>query len=257
MTLALRHAARSLLLCAFVWVAAAPHALAHLERSARESTRFFELVIGGRGAQLSYAIAFGEEPANEERRRMDLDHDGQISSDEAAAFTERFVLRLSESVTLSLDGRTLAPRWKPRLEMADRRVGTIAFLLELRAELPLSKGAHVFELNDRLELPRAGVGEVGLKEASGGRFVDSARGDAPATAERVLKLEGRARSVLEDRRIRFRFECDGTGPAPVSAAGPPASKSSGASRWVLAAGVGLVFALGGVWLWRRSRPRLC
>ena len=256
--LAGRAAARGLVLLAGgAWVLSPSNVHAHLERSARETTRFFELAVGGRSAQLVYAIAFGEQPANEERRRMDLDHDGLLSSEEEAAFLERLVLRLSEAVHLRLDGPPLRPRWSTRLEMSDRRVGSIAFLVELRALLALTPGVHTFEIEDRLELPQAGQGEVGVKEAVGGRFLDSSRGDSPASNDRLYALAGRARSLLEDRRIRFRFESDGTGPAitPPTPSREALRPAWSPWRWGALVAVGLGFVCAAIWLVRRGRAR--
>jgi hypothetical protein len=189
---------------------------AHLARSTRETTRFVEVAPRGERLSVTYAVAFGEMPANEERRFMDLDHDGILSPDEQAAWLDRFVLRLSESLSIEVDGRGVRPRWKPRLDMADTRVGNIAFVAMFVAEAPVTLGAHEVALVDRVDVRAAGELEFTFRDSAGARFV-AARGSAGADpSERSFRFAGRARSVLEERRVSFRYEA-----LPAPADSPP------------------------------------
>lgn len=205
-------------------------ARAHLTQSAQTTTRFVEVCAHAGRLELVYGIAVGERPANDARRRMDLDHDGLVSADEQAEWRERLGARLGEELVARLDGVPVALRFQGKMLMSDNRLGDIAFFVEYTASVPLAAGEHGLELDDRLELASSGEHELGFKDGPGGRFLSSARGGAAPVPERQARFDGPRKSDMEERRVTFRFVVDAAPPRLAGAVAAPVAGGLGPLR---------------------------
>lgn len=250
------------LLAALICVLAPSPAAAHLSQSVTHTSRFVEVTASGTEVRIRYAVGFGQVPAALERRRMDVDHDGELTSSERDLWRESMERRLGRQVRVSLSGRAVPLAFTGKLHMSDTRLGEIAFAAEFSARVPLGRaGALTLTIADRYDPPRPGELEVRFLEDLGARFVESWRSEGEPGRRRSFTFRGPRRSEMEERRVSFRFEAD---PARVRAAAASVRANPGdgsrpgwsAARIAIVAGVVAAGGIAGAVFLLRRRGRL-
>jgi hypothetical protein len=168
--------------------------------------------------RLAYTILYGDMPAQYERRRMDADHDGKISPDEARTFGTLLAQAIGQAATLEVDGA----RVPLAFEVADvglgtdRGIGAAPFSVDLVQSVPIARGQpHRAWFDDHYPLPHPGDFDVVLEEAPGTRISESHRGREGNRFEGLKwTFSGPRISDLEDRSVGFTCVPDAGHPPP-------------------------------------------
>src|SRR5262249_28719596 len=133
-------------------------------------------------ARLDYAIDMAEIPTFQERQKMDVDHDGQVTRAESDAYLRRAQQVLTAGLSLRADGlpTPLAVR-RAQLAFAPGAGNLPTLKLRLRLTAPLShrSGRLTLEYGDRNYPERTGWKELVVTGGSGARVVET---NAPATS---------------------------------------------------------------------------
>ena len=191
--------------------------------------QYSRLEIGASAVRIHYIVEMGEIPAYHERRAIDTNSDGQMSSAEQERYMQRRVPELLAGLSLTADGAPLAPRVVgtklsfPKIIIEDVEGGltTVQIVLDLEAPTPeLRQPVRLVyqnaNFNDRTgwrEIVVRPVGQVALSDTS--------------ATERDLSDELRAyppdalTSPLDVRSASFTASLGG--PAPAAAPSAPAA----------------------------------
>jgi hypothetical protein len=225
----------------------AERAQAHPEYTPSSTNRYLKLsLVQPNEARLLVSVMYGSQPATEERRRADQNHDGRIEPREAQALGDALARRVESELRLLVDGAERRVRFEPAVvgllgEAVD--ASPLSIDLTARIELP-AQGRHSLSLDDPTALPRPGETEVRIEESPLVRVVGASQGRTTAPSERTLRFTfaGARRSSFDERWVTVDFE-----PAPNSAQTNRATDSQRRWLWV---GLPLLIAAA---LWRRRR----
>lgn len=207
--------------------------------SEKVNNRYYKLTPMADRVRVAYTIFFGRQPGMQIRRRMDTNHDGQLSPREGADYAEKIAVELRKAVSVELEGVAVDPRWRD----VDIGIGTptIAggpFSVDLVGSVCLAKQSgqeNHFVFRDRMRLPLPGETELFLDPAPGIRVTHSEI-DGREVKTRGEKWMGGAGPAQKGYELRFVVESDET--AGLDSACDPPVKRSGTMRLLLVVGAG-------------------
>ncbi|MEZ4360654.1 MAG: hypothetical protein R3B48_10755 [Kofleriaceae bacterium] len=232
-------------------------ARAHVAPSRDDNNRYLHVSLYRDRVRLVYTVFFGEVPGRAQRRGVDLDRDGALSSDETQAFARRLAEEVAGRLVATMDGRP-APVSFERVSWGSTSaaVDAGAFSVDLIATLCAPPGArHAVTLVDGFALPRPGETEVRLEAAPGVSIADASIGALRATDE-VFRFAGPAAALREPGLALAYLVDEAAGPLPERGCGGPreAPRGRGVPSWAWAL-VGVFAALLGAFaaLWARRR----
>jgi hypothetical protein len=205
---------------------------AHIELSPAEVNRYVSVAALGDKLELSLTFLFGDVPAADERKRMDVDGDGTLSDGETEGAAVRWGAEMLRLFSLNLDGRS--PVAEPALQVDlgnDRSVGPVPLVIEARWTETIARQPHDVQVEAVADPPRAGELELGTVLGPDWTLTASRLGEGPAGQQLTFKLPAHARGP---RKASFSI-------APTTAKNEEGS--SGRKPWLL---VGLVGAAAAV-----------
>lgn len=142
----------------------APPVRAHVELVPTLVNRYVTLAARGERLHVQLALLWGEVPALEERRRMDLDGDGRLDDGEVNRARRAFTSQVRELVALRLDGEPVRLSPSAAISLSGKeRVTTAPLLLELTAVVDLPEASRRVEVALGPDLPRMGESEIVLE----------------------------------------------------------------------------------------------
>jgi len=237
----LRAAARRAL--AAVLVASTP-ALAHLRFPAFKAERALELRLDEAPIRLRYALAFGPELANAERRKADADGDLAVSAAEGSAALDTRSGELLRTLRICKGDRLEALECS---ELSARQIELVA------AEGWNAGSAADLHFSWTFNLGESGenIGAIRIEDAfePAGIEITEARIEPPKARALLAAGEGGAPQGVT-RRLSWIEARRGGGPRVLSAAWPAPSR-----RWVTLAVAAAVIALAGALYWQTRRER--
>ena len=171
---------------------AAP-AAAHVAPSPSVNNRYLKATLLPGEVRLAYTVFLGDRPGAAARRAMDADGDGRIDDAEARAFGARILEQVAPGLDVNVDGRA-ARGWR----VADVGLGTAtvaggALSVDLTLTVPYPDPAaaeHTLRLDDHVQLPDPGEGEVLVEESPGVRALESHLADAAGGVELRFPFQG-------------------------------------------------------------------
>jgi hypothetical protein len=162
-----------------VVLAAAP-AAAHVAPSPNANNRYLKATLLPGEVRLAYTLFFGDRPGAAARRRMDTDGSGRIDDAEAAAFGAQILEQLAAGIDVTVDDQP-ARGWRVTdvgLGTPSATGGALSVDLALAVPYPDPAAAeHRLRLDDHVQVPDAGEGEVLIEESPGVRVLESHLGD--------------------------------------------------------------------------------
>jgi hypothetical protein len=219
-------------------------ALAHLRFPALKAERVVELRLDEAPIRLHYAIAFGPELANTERRNADADRDLVVSAAEGSAALDARSASLLRALRVckgdrldALECSELSPR-QVELVAAEGWNAAPASDLHFDWTFNLAESAEsigALRIEDAFEIPGVEITEARIEPPRARALQVAGEGSAPQGVTRRL-------SWIEARR--------GSGARILSAAWPLPSR-----RWVTLAIVAAVVALAALLYWQTRRER--
>jgi len=242
--------ARSLSLVAFALSAALATAALRAHPFGLSSVnRLFAIEPDERGARIAYVLDFAELPTTDELRKLDRDHDGQVTPQEREAYLDTLFETLTHQWQWTVDDTPIRPRVIARnLEVTpgEAQLYTLRIVAELRLDRPA--GANVrapftVRVRDESYADRPGWRE--LRAEGSARFtVETLAGAAdPSILARRANGE-RVTLRMNDATYRFRP----TAPSPPAAL----EKKTLPVQWLA---VAVLVAIVGVALTQRLRQR--
>jgi hypothetical protein len=209
-----------------------------------DNNRYLRLSLFGDEIRLVYTVVFGEVPGRAERRAIDRDRDGALSSAETERFTERLAIEIAGQLAVSLDGLPTPVRFRERSFGGSAAPGAGAFSVDLVATVcARDAGEHALTLRDRVALPRPGETEVQL-ERGPGVTVTAASVGAVAPSEHGFRFAGPTPQLREPGlRVAFRVAKDALSPRGADCADAPGGRTRRRREQLLGAlvaGVALV-----------------
>jgi hypothetical protein len=185
----------------FLWV------LLHQVAAPDRTSHYVKITCLEDRIRIAYTILYGDQPAAEERRRIDVSGDGTLDESELARFDNAVAREVAPAVRLEVDGHAVPLRFQAAVGLGSER-GVVAapFSLDLTALTPVAAAAeHEIWVDDRWEPARAGETHVEIEESPGTRVVASWDGHQGAGPPRLRwTFDGARRSDLEDRSLGFR-----------------------------------------------------
>ena len=121
------------------------------------------------------SLLFGQLPASERRRQMDLDGNGQIDARELSRERLSWGRSADSLVRLAIDGAPVSLTASSSVDLSgDQTVAAKPLLVELSGSFDLSPGERRLTVEAASELPRLGVTEIALETAEGWTLLASA-----------------------------------------------------------------------------------
>ncbi len=147
--------ARGSVLLVFAALFLAPSAVrAHAQYKPFSLNRYLEINCTGEGLELSYSVTVGDIPALELRKRADDDSNGVLDEKEREKLSSWMVGLVKKGLQLTLDDRTLAPRWSIDPQWGDERVSVYSPMrFVLRGRVACGLGSHLLLVHDRSRMP--------------------------------------------------------------------------------------------------------
>jgi hypothetical protein len=212
-------------------------ASAHVGSSEKVNNRYYKITPMADRVRVAYTIFFGRLPGMQIRRRMDLNHDGQLSGSEAQKFAEQIATELRKSVSADLGESGSEIRWKePAIGIGTPNISGGPFSVDLVGTLCLAEQAgqeHRFVFRDRMRLPLPGETELFLDPAPGIVVTKSELDGRPARS-RGEKWQGGPGPARQGYELRFIVESDETAGMD-SACDPEPARESSTRTWILVA----------------------
>jgi hypothetical protein len=226
-------------------LALATNARAHVQPSLDENNRYLKLTPMGDRVRVAYTIFLGEQPGSALRRRLDHDHDGQVSDAEAAAYGREIAARVYPAVTVTLDDRPAKIAWTTLdVGMGTSSVTGGSFSVDMIGWICASGDAHHLLLRDTVEIEQPGDTELKLEDGPGVHIgAHTIGGDAFQDGlDTVWRGAGGPLTI----GLEMAWTVDGAAPRPDDGRcrGDGAAENNRAPRWWLwGAGIALVAVL--------------
>jgi hypothetical protein len=223
-------------------------AAAHPEFVPTLVNRYVSVTVFEARVEVLASLLFGQLPAGERRRQMDLDHSGRIDARELARERTFWSSNVDKVVRFAVDGAPVALTTAAVVDLnGDPAVASRPMLVTLHSSFDLPAGQRALRVAGGSDLPRLGETEIALDIVAGWSLVASQDGAGQATAspQRLFQFSPAASGPATTATIIYVLHAIAGGGAPRFAWGPGA--------WALL--VAAAAALSGVvWLaWRARR----
>jgi hypothetical protein len=241
-----KRAAAALVVATGLVAARTTPARAHPEPPSTLINRYVTLWVAGPRLDVQFSLLHGPLTATEARRQIDRDRSGGVSEAELVQYGRDLAAGAQDLIAVELDGRPLALRWTPRIDLnGDPAVAAVPLVRELAGSAPLPPGEHRLQVQLGRSFPRLGDTEIALDAGDGWALVASA------------PPEGMAGMRNQDRFQLPHGHSDDQAPPRVTFV--VRSGAGGRTRGALVLPVAAVLAAGAiaavVWIVRRRRQR--
>lgn len=193
--------------------------------------RLARLQLHGSGeVSLRYVVDMAEIPAFQEIRKVDLDHDGAVTSAESDAYVQTLMPALARRFELKVSGKRVDLRplsGQASLVPGQGGLSTLRIVVDFTASLPGEwQSGAIAQFRDANFADRLGWREVVVLAGEGVALTESSASPSDETAELTSYPEGRLKSPPQQSEARFRLQAGATSwPESIS---PPAATAKAA-----------------------------
>ena len=220
----LRLAASGAALLAFC-AADLPQVAAHAEFVPTLVNRYVSLTAFEARVDVMVSLLFGQLPAGERRRRMDLDRNGQIDPREVHRERLFWGQNPDRLVRFSVDGSPVRLTAAGVVDLnGDPGVAARPLLVTLHGSFDLSPGDRTIEVAGMADVERLGETEIALDIAAGWTLISSqgSAGRATGAAQRLFQFPGPRVAGGDLPRVTFSMRSFATGKRARPTWGPTA-----------------------------------
>jgi nickel/cobalt exporter len=176
--------------------------------------RFARIRVEAGGVRVRYVIDMAEIPAFQESQVMDVNHDGDVSKEEAADYLERLAPRLAEGIVLTDDGERVPMRLASKMVSMPKGAGGLATLrieCDFEGVAPeTASGTHRLRFEDTNYRERVGWREIVIESADGIAVFDSTAFGSGVTDELKAYPQDKLAAPLDETDAEFSWRRGGT-----------------------------------------------